>query len=66
VFFAEPPEVPDLGDIGAERAAARGREIYCWHPDGVRNSPLIRALGRLGGVSTARNWNTVRKLEALL
>jgi uncharacterized protein (DUF1697 family) len=41
-----------------------GREIYARFPNGVGNSKLAVALGRLrlGVTLTARNWNTVKKL----
>ena len=66
VFFAEPPQADGVEDIGEERVAVRGREIYCWHPGGIRQSPLAQALSRVAGVCTARNWNTVLKLHGLL
>ena len=66
VFFAEPPAADGLGDVGEERVAVRGREIYCWHPAGIQRSPLVKALSRVEGVGTARNWNTVLKLRDLL
>jgi uncharacterized protein (DUF1697 family) len=55
------------GDYGAERFAAHGRELYSWHPDGIRNSKLARLTGdaRLGVTATGRNWATVTKLLEL-
>ncbi len=52
----------DVGDFGDERVAFAGKEIYCWHPDGVQRSPLVNALKRVDAIATARNWNTVLKL----
>jgi uncharacterized protein (DUF1697 family) len=54
-------------DVGAERVAFAGREIYSWHPDGLQRSELIKLLTerRLGVSATARNWSTVTKLLAL-
>jgi uncharacterized protein (DUF1697 family) len=53
--------------VSPERLIARGRELYVWHPDGIRDSQLaaLLARGKLGVVSTARNWNTVTKLLVL-
>jgi uncharacterized protein (DUF1697 family) len=54
-------------DAGRERFVVHGRELYAWHPDGVRDSKLAKLLAekRLGVTATARNWNTVTKLLAL-
>jgi len=54
-------------DHSPEAFAARGRELYTWHPDGIQRSPLVRKLSdkTLGVTYTARNWNTVTKLLAL-
>jgi uncharacterized protein (DUF1697 family) len=69
-FFSSPPGagvIARLEEATAEpeRFAVSGREIYAWHPNGINDSPLAKALGhpRLG--ATARNWNTVTKLLAL-
>lgn len=60
---------PD-GDVTAldPHARAGDRIVYQWCPDGVRNAPNLAALldKRLGVIATARNWNTVSKLAALL
>ena len=52
---------------GHERFVAHGRELYAWHPEGVRDSALAKLLSekRLGVTATARNWNTVRRLLEL-
>lgn len=57
----------DDEDVGGDRIRARGREIYVWCPDGVRNSPALAAVERrrLGVTATARNWNTVLKLREM-
>lgn len=54
-------------DVGDEQFVALGREIYAWHPNGVRDSLLVKLLSekRLGVTATARNWNTVTKLLEL-
>jgi uncharacterized protein (DUF1697 family) len=58
----------EAADLGSARIAVDGREIYAWSPDGVQRSPAAKLLddGRLGVVSTSRNWNTVTKLLELL
>ena len=52
------------GAYGDERVAFSGREIYAWHPNGMRDSKLARLLSQsdFGATATARNWRTVRKL----
>jgi uncharacterized protein (DUF1697 family) len=44
-----------------------GREIFQWHPNGVRNSKLTNTFWekRLQVTATARNWNTVTRLLEL-
>jgi uncharacterized protein (DUF1697 family) len=53
---------------GDEAFKAVGRELYVWYPDGMGTSKLAIALSknRLGTICTARNWNTVMKVSALL
>jgi uncharacterized protein (DUF1697 family) len=53
---------------GRERVQAVGRQAYLVYPDGVGRSKLTTALldKHLGGRGTARNWNTVTKLAALV
>jgi uncharacterized protein (DUF1697 family) len=55
------------GIKGRERVRVLGREAYLVYPDGVGRSKLTVAVleRRLGGPGTGRNWNTVRKLQAL-
>jgi len=57
----------ESADLGRERFAAAGRELYAWHADGIHASPLAKLLGsgKLGLGGTARNWNTVTRLLAL-
>lgn len=54
-------------DVGPERFAAHGSELYTWHPDGQQDSALNKLIGKapLGATVTNRNWNTVTKLLAL-
>lgn len=52
---------------GRETVRAKGREAYVRYPDGMGRSKLTTALieKHLGARGTARNWNTVLKLQAL-
>ncbi len=52
------------GVSGPERCAVKGRAVYVDYVDGIADSKL-KIDSRLGGVATARNWNTVTKLAAL-
>ncbi len=54
--------------VGSERVRGRGREAYIHYPDGVGGSRLTATLieRKLGTRGTSRNWNTVKKIEALL
>jgi uncharacterized protein (DUF1697 family) len=53
---------------GREQIRARGRDAYLVYPDGIGRSRLSAALieKHLGSPGTARNWNTVLKLAAML
>ncbi len=53
---------------GKETVELKGRELYAYYPDGQGNSNLTIALieKHLGARGTARNWNTVLKLAALV
>ena len=53
---------------GPERVHVDGRHAYLVYPAGIGRSQLTTALleGRLGTLGTGRNWNTVRKLAALV
>jgi uncharacterized protein (DUF1697 family) len=72
VFLPSEPDADALAELAEQdfepdRYAARGREIYAWCPNGMRDSHLMRALAdpRLAPTGTVRNWNTVTKLLAL-
>jgi uncharacterized protein (DUF1697 family) len=72
VFLSEPPAADALArlegrDFGRERWLRRERELVLWCPDGVQDSPLMKAAmdARAARTATARNWNTVTKLLAL-
>jgi uncharacterized protein (DUF1697 family) len=53
---------------GREVARGDGRQLYIVYPDGQGRSKLTNALieKTLGTRGTARNWNTVLKLAALM
>lgn len=57
----------EAADLGEERVAVVGRELYAWHPGGIQRSALVKLITEkgLGTTATARNWNTVCKLLAL-
>jgi uncharacterized protein (DUF1697 family) len=57
----------DPESFAPEEFAHKGRELYLWLPKGSHDSKLARAMSdkRLGGTSTTRNWNTVRKLAEM-
>jgi uncharacterized protein (DUF1697 family) len=53
---------------GPEIVRAEGRQAYIVYPDGQGRSKLTAALieAKLGARGTARNWNTVLKVAAML
>ncbi len=60
-FFKRPP-APGARPRGVDREEVQivGSEAYVHYPEGIASSKL-----KLPEVSTARNWNTVLKLEAM-
>lgn len=54
--------------VGREVVRAKGRCAYIVYPDGIGRSKLTTAIieKKLGTRGTARNWNTVLKLAALV
>lgn len=69
-FLKRAPSAAALASLqqsirGRERLAAKGKQAYVVYPDGMGRSRLTAvALEKaLGGPATARNWNTVRKLQ---
>lgn len=51
---------------GGEKVRADGRHAYFFYPEGQGKSRLPHsAIQKAFGTGTARNWNTVKKLEAL-
>jgi uncharacterized protein (DUF1697 family) len=69
-------DAPDRASVTALQGAIKGREVvrakgraaYITYPDGIGRSRLTIALieQKLGTRGTARNWNTVLKLGALV
>lgn len=52
---------------GDEQVREAGGELWFWHPDGIGQSRMSeKAQPRLIGTGTARNWNTVNKLAAMV
>jgi uncharacterized protein (DUF1697 family) len=51
---------------GPERLHASGRHLYMTYPNGMGNSKAALVVGKTLGAGTARNWNTVLKLAAML
>jgi uncharacterized protein (DUF1697 family) len=53
---------------GPETVEGDGRQLYLFYPDGMGTSKFTPALieKTIGVRGTARNWNTVQKLAALL
>ena len=70
ILRAKPPKaaIEALGAkaSGTERLAIRGTTLYFHAPDGFGTSKLPAAIERaLKGETTARNWNTMLKLDEL-
>ena len=53
---------------GPETLVAQGRELFVDYADGIGTStlPPLMVKARHRRLNTARNWNTVTKLAALL
>ncbi|WP_339930915.1 DUF1697 domain-containing protein [uncultured Brevundimonas sp.] len=52
---------------GDERVAAVDDALYLWCADGIGHSKMAeKAVPRLTGTGTGRNWNTVLKLAAMV
>lgn len=71
VTFLEHPvgviEVPDATALAPEMLRVGSRAVYQWFPQGSTHSEVPKEFWRkLGGVQTARNANTVRKILTLL
>jgi uncharacterized protein (DUF1697 family) len=73
VFLADAPppgslDSLDLAAFAPEEAALVGRELYLHLPNGMGRAELPKVLEKRGPPvrGTARNWNTVLKLQAML
>lgn len=72
IFLATPPDKPAQeallnSYIGSEEIFIFGKEVYIYYPEGMGRSKLTQTLldKKLQTVGTARNWNTVLKLQEL-
>ena len=72
MFLKSPPQAAVVAVLsaavtGPEVIRAGARHLYITYPDGAGRSKLTGTLieKKLGTSGTARNWNTVLKLEAL-
>ena len=72
VFLAAPANAAAKAALEKERAGDEsivfsGRELYAYLPDGAGRSKLAQAFTprKLGTECTARNWNTVSRLDAI-
>jgi uncharacterized protein (DUF1697 family) len=73
VFHREPLPAEPLVRLagiydGPERLQPHGRELFIDYPNGIGDSDLNAAMAkaRFPKLATARNWNTVTKLMAML
>jgi uncharacterized protein (DUF1697 family) len=70
LFLAGKPDAKAISalestDFSPERLVVQPGVLHAWCPDGVQNSPLLKALTRIRTSATARNWRTVEKLAEL-
>jgi uncharacterized protein (DUF1697 family) len=72
MFFKQEPDRAAVAAlqksiVGRESLRSSGREAYIVYPDGMGRSRFTSSLieTKLGMRGTARNWNTVLKLNAL-
>jgi uncharacterized protein (DUF1697 family) len=73
MFFKSKPASKNIQSLqhsikGREVISPSGRELYITYPDGIGNSKLTNTAieKHLALRGTARNWNTILKLAALL
>ena len=67
VFLGDKPDAKAIAalrdtDFSPERLVVAPGVLHAWCPDGVNDSPLIKALATVRTTATARNWRTVEKL----
>lgn len=71
-FLSEKPQSPDLDSIDTLKTSTESYELrdntfYLLAPDGIARSKLAANVEKkLGVPTTARNWNTVSKVIAML
>ena len=68
-FNGTPVPFADAAPFAAdgERVAVAGGILWLWLPHGVAKSRLAAAVTpKRVGIGTARNWNTMRRIAALL
>jgi uncharacterized protein (DUF1697 family) len=72
-FLADAPDAAAVEKLDPQRSSPdkymlRGREIYARFSDGMAKTKLTNAYfdSKLKTISTARNWNTVLKLAAMM
>lgn len=72
-FLSAPPASAAVAallaeDHAPEELAVQGSQAYVWVPGGAQAMKLSNSYleKRLGIVTTARNWNTVRRIVAKL
>jgi uncharacterized protein (DUF1697 family) len=60
----DPDKLADAIALDPDNARPGPRVIYQWCPDGLLKAPPVT--DKLGVFVTARNWNTIAKLDALI
>ena len=71
-FTSRPPESPDMEKLctlknPSEEYSLKGCVFYLYAPEGIGRSRMASQVEKaLGTPTTARNWNTVRKIAALI
>jgi uncharacterized protein (DUF1697 family) len=55
----------ESADFAPERLVVQPGVLHAWCPQGVQNSPLLKALAKVRPSTTARNWRTVEKLAEM-
>ena len=71
-FLDAPPADPDMKKMNALKSASESFQLiesvlYLYTPEGIGRSKLAAGIERCLGVAvTARNWNTIQKLQAMI
>jgi uncharacterized protein (DUF1697 family) len=70
IFLAGEPDAEAIArlrdtDFSPERLVLQPGVLHAWCPDGVNDSPLLKALNKIRTSATARNWRTVEKLAEM-